>query len=167
MTSHRTGITLRVLGSVAAAALVVAGVALPAQAASKPPKPKSVKAVATSSTVTVTWKSGKGSTKGFNIYRSTSSKVKLSKPLNGKKLTTKTSFRTTGLASNKSYWFVVQSVNKSGKKSQAGKIKVTTLNVAPKAAAVTAAAGDRQVALSWKAGAGGGPVASWSVYRST
>src|SRR4051794_21232843 len=131
MTPSRPRLFLRLLGSLVVGGVVLAAVAVPAEAATKkPPVPKSVKAKAiTASTVTVTWKSGKGSTKGFNVYRSTTSRVSLSKPLNGKKKLGKstTSFKAKGLASNKSYWFVVQSVGSKNKKAQAKAIKVTTL----------------------------------------
>ena len=113
MTAHRSTSLVRVLGVVAAGALITAGAVVPASAASNPPAPRDVKAVPSSGAVTLTWTSGKGSTKGFNVYRSTSSSVRLSNPLNGRRLITARSYRSAGLVDGRTYWFVVQSVGGS------------------------------------------------------
>src|SRR6478735_8744817 len=156
MTSKRSTHTFRLVGLVAAGGLVLTGLAAPAFAATKyPPKPKSLKASVTSSSVKLSWVSGKGSTKGFNVYRSTSSSVRLKYPLNGKKLLTKTSFTSSRLSSNKSYWFVVQSVDAKGHKSASGALKATTLPKAPSVPNLSAKAGkagSNTVTLTWSPG---------------
>ena len=166
-----SSVLYRVLGGVAAAGVVLAGAAVPASAApsGKPPAPKSVKGVGDYTTsIKLTWKSGKGSTKGFNVYRSTSSKVstKSSNKVNGKLLTS-TWIRDRGLLANKTYWFVVQSVGKNNKTTNAKAIAVKTREAAPLPAVLTGTPGDRSAKLTWTPARRGGRVAGWTIYRAT
>src|SRR6478752_25960 len=123
--------TVRLIGITAAGGLMFAGAAAPAFAANrKPPPPKALTLKAATSSVFLDWKSGGGSTKGFNVYRSTTSTVKLSKPINRHPLK-KSWYSAKGLRNGTTYWFVVQSVNGKGKHAETRKRQVTTLVTKP------------------------------------
>ena len=67
--------------------------------------------------ITVHWKSGGGSTDGFNVYRSTSSHVSLSNPRNGSLLDAGTTSFDDDVPSAGRYYYVVQAVSSNGIRS--------------------------------------------------
>jgi hypothetical protein len=157
----------RLGAAVAGGALLLAGVvAAPAQAVTAPPAPTLVKASPGAERVLVSWKSGGGSTVGFNVYRSTTATVALTAPRNGASLLTGTSFLDRSITDGRTYWFVVQSVDGAGHKRQSAAVKVVVPLRAPGVPLVTATPGNARATLNFAPGVGG-PVTGWLVYRST
>jgi hypothetical protein len=76
----------------------------------------------------VTWDNSGGSTAGFNVYRSTSSAVPLSNPLNGSTplSVSTTSFPDTQVESDHTYFYVVQAVSSQGLGSDASGVARAT-----------------------------------------
>ncbi len=157
----------RLGAAVAGGALLLAGVvAAPAEAVTAPPKPTLVKASPGAERVLVSWKSGGGSTVGFNVYRSTTATVALTAPRNGATRLTGTSFLDRSITDGRTYWYVVQSVDAAGHKAQSPVVKVVVPLRAPGLPLVTATPGNARATLNFAPGVGG-PVTGWLIYRST
>jgi fibronectin type 3 domain-containing protein len=130
------------------------------------PKPKAVAAKAGNARVTLTWASGGGTTAGFNIYRSATSKIHYTKPLNAKPLP-KTASRYVDKTPKNGvkYWYVVRAVSSKHRPTSSAKVSARPL-VPPKTpSSVIALAGDSKVKVSWSNG--GGSVQGWRIYRGT
>ncbi|HTY71447.1 MAG TPA: hypothetical protein VMI11_03375 [Actinomycetes bacterium] len=83
-----------------------------------PPVPSDVRATPGSGLITVSWGSGGGSTQGFDVYRSTSSDVELSRALNATRLpATARSFLDIDVAPGRTYYYVVAAVGADGARS--------------------------------------------------
>jgi Fibronectin type III domain len=130
------------------------------------PRPKATTAQAGNGRVTLTWASGGGSTSGFNIYRSKSSKVSFKKPINAKPLAkTRSGFVDTKVKNGTTYFYVVRSLSARHKPSSGAKVSARPLVPPATPKAVAATSGDGQVKIKWSSG--GGTVQGWRIYRGT
>ena len=129
-------------------------------------KPTAVAAKAGNARVTLTWASGGGTTGGFDIYRSSTSTIHYTKPLNAKPLSkTASSFVDKTAKNGVTYWYVVRAVSTKHKGASGAKVSARPL-VPPKTpTSVTALSGNSNVKVSW--GNGGGTVQGWRIYRGT
>ena len=97
---------------------------LPA-APTAPPAPRNVDASADSGQINVKWTSGGGSTSGFNIYRSTSSKVPLTNPINDDPLAPGVVTFTDTVSDPGTYYYVVQAISAGGSTSRSETAQAT------------------------------------------
>src|SRR4051794_11082831 len=137
-----------------------------------PKPPLSARAVAADNRVNVFWHSAGGPTRGFNVYRSTSTPVPLTKPLNGSSplRSSAASFVDRTAHNGTTYRYVVVAVGVHGLHSK----PTSTLTARPLPAAPTpppapknvdASAAAGQINVSWTSG--GGSTSGFNVYRST
>jgi hypothetical protein len=101
-----------------------------APAPTQPPAPLSVVATPDSGQIHVQWKSGGGSTDGFNVYRSTSSGVSLSNPRNGTLLPADATSFDDEVPGPGRYYYVVQAVSSTGVRSDPSEIARATFGAA-------------------------------------
>jgi fibronectin type 3 domain-containing protein len=134
---------------------IVSAVPLPPTPASAPV----VSAVAGNGKVTLTWNAVPGAP-GYSIYRSTTG------AFTGPAIasTTETTFKSTGLANDTTYFYTVAATNMGGEGPRAA--VVIAMPVAPPLPpqSVAAVAGDKQITLSWTPSDG---AVAYNVYRAT
>src|SRR6478735_3955624 len=127
--------------------------------------------------VYLAWYSGGGTTTGFNIYRSTTSTVALTNPINGATPRGAWSYQDTNVVGGTRYWYRIQAVDGTGVGAATAAISSLPTGTgtpsptppplqAPGTPSLTATANVSSVNLAWAAGSGGA-VANWDVYRST
>jgi hypothetical protein len=116
--------------------------------------------------VTLTWASGGGSTKGFDIYRSTTSTISYRKPINAKPLAkTKSSYTDRTAKNGTTYHYVVRAVSTLHRATSGAKVLARPLEPPKRPASVLATSGDRRVKVTWSNA--GGTVRGWRIYRGT
>ena len=128
-----------------------------------PAPPTALTATAGNAQVALAWTASTGAT-SYNLYYSLTTGVT---PANGTKISgiTTPSYTQTGLANGSTYFYVVTAVSSGGESpasAQASAKPVAPIPAPP--AALTAAAGNAQIALSWTASAG---ATSYNVYYGT
>jgi fibronectin type 3 domain-containing protein len=127
-----------------------------------PPAPTGLTATAGSSQVSLSWGASAGAT-SYSIYRGTSA--------GGESATaiatgvTSASYVDTTVTNGTTYYYKVTAVNSSGASGYSNEASATPVSGLPAApAALTATAGNAQVALSWTASSG---ATSYNVYRGS
>ncbi len=117
-------------------------------------------AVATSSQTTLSWASSNGATAYDISYGTTSGNYTTT-------LTNKTSpFAVTGLTNGTTYYFKVIAKNATGNLDSSNEVSSSPNAVPTVPSSLTGTATHNQVALSWGASAGAGPI-TYNVYRSS
>jgi fibronectin type 3 domain-containing protein len=128
-----------------------------------PAAPTALAATAANTQVALTWMAGIGAST-YNLYYGTSAGVT---PATGTKVAglTGISYTLTGLTNGTTYFFVLTSVNIAGESGASNQVSATPLPLPPEApTALTAAAGNSQVALTWMAGIG---ASTYNLYYGT
>ncbi|MGO8671341.1 MAG: malectin domain-containing carbohydrate-binding protein [Capsulimonadaceae bacterium] len=129
---------------------------------SAPSAPTNLTATAGSTQVALAWTASSGAT-SYNLYEGTATGAEGATPVATG--ITATSYTATGLTNGTPYYFTVAAVNASGTSSKSNEASATPVSGVPSApTALTATAGNTQVALSWTAGTG---ATTYNVYEGT
>jgi fibronectin type 3 domain-containing protein len=117
-----------------------------------------VSALAGNGKVTLTWNRVPDAT-GYSIYRSTSGAF-IGPPIAS---TTETTFKSTGLANDTTYFYTVAARNMGGEGPRAATVTAVPVAPPPAPQSVAAVAGDKRITLSWTPADG---AVAYNVYRA-
>jgi fibronectin type 3 domain-containing protein len=159
-----------------AASVVLTAVREPQARILNPGPPTGLTATASNGRVTLSWNppasNGGAAIIGYDVYMGTSSHGEAASPVSGG-LITGTSYTVSGLANGTTYYFTADAVNRANLHS-AVSAEASATPAAPVTApgaprGLTAAAGDAQVSLSWRAPGsnGGAAITGYRVYQGT
>ncbi|HTT88074.1 MAG TPA: fibronectin type III domain-containing protein, partial [Acidimicrobiales bacterium] len=138
--------------------------------ATVPGAPTALTATAGDGQVALSWtapaSNGGSAITSYNVYEGTSSGGETLLQSTGG---TGTTFTATGLSNGTTYYFQVTAVNGVGEGPRSAEVSSTPATTPGAPTALTATAGDGQVALSWTAPAsdGGSAITSYNVYEGT
>ncbi len=133
-----------------------------------PSKPTGLNATAGDTKIDLSWTANtEPDLAGYNIYRSTTSPVLLTTPINGT-LVTGTTYTNTGLTNGQIYYYAITAKDTAGNESVlSNEASATPVNAPPAApTGLTATPGDSSIQLNWNANTEP-DLAGYNIYRST